>query len=203
MRLVWIGPRYNPLEHLPDCISTGKNGAESSFGEEDMRKLLLMATLAFVGTGLSAQSQNTMTMGTYGDWRVDMSQGSAEALTSNGSGSILGVICLESCNVYLNNLQRCEQAALYPVMVNTATGAHTLSSACFVDDDNRHFLIFAIDDSWMRIFRAGGVVGFALPMESGEFHVSRFSLNGAAEALVGLSDLVEGRHGQFLRDRTY
>ena len=88
-------------------------------------------------------------------------------------------------------------------MANTNEGALPLNASCFAAESGRHFLLFGLDDNWIDIIRTGGVLGFALPMQSGEFHVSRFSLNGAAEALTALSDSIQGQQGQFLRDRTY
>lgn len=126
----------------------------------------------------------------YGDWKSSTTNTVSEAFTGNDSGSVFGFICInnEACGFYLNTGTACEEDAEYPVLINGLGGSLYMPTNCTVlEDDNgkvRHFLM--IDDEaglLTKTVQDSGQIGFAIPLTSGRFAVSRFSLRGSTAAM--------------------
>jgi hypothetical protein len=122
----------------------------------------------------------------YGNWTFDNSiNGLQIARTSNGEESYTGVMCAiasDGCYAYIASDTECEIGVVYPMMLNSAIGANTLELEC-EEIGNFKILIASDFEVMIRAFESGSEIGFALPMKSGKFHVTRFSTAGATAAL--------------------
>ena len=119
---------------------------------------------------------------TYGDWTFRPSKDYAFSTTKNTSGSAFGVVCGKSCSVFVNFMRTCTSKNDYPVMVNSSAGAFHLYLRCHILE-GRHLLSADISDQLLDAIESGGEIGFAVPLDGGQFSVSRFSLNGAMPAM--------------------
>jgi len=142
---------------------------------------------------------------TYGAWAVENVQAFSAAYTHNESDSVFGMMCGTNCVVYVNAHIPCTEGHTYPVMINSPVGASNLSMRC-VPIEGRYVLVTPLDDDFVQIFSAtAGEVGFAIPLASGRFAVSRYSLSGALEATAAAASEAHRRRdaGQSgLRDFT-
>lgn len=144
-------------------------------------KRVLVAAMIFISLSASAQQERK-----YGDWSTDHSvQGFQIASTSNSSGSTTGIICNlenEACDAFIAMGIGCENEAKYPLMLNSPIGATYASSKC-LHIGKMQILVVAEFGSMVNAFEGGGEIGFAVPMQSGQFRVSRFSTTGATPAI--------------------
>lgn len=157
-----------------------------------MRKLLeatVVVLVAICSTSAGAQERQ------FGDWHTGaLDDGSGGyAGTINDSGGLLTVFCYKEGNACIWSLVvdlNCEQDATYPVLVNADNGAASSEVVCRKirnDKPGYVFKNFALIDSSVRKSQR---IGFAAPLQSGQFNVSRFSLKGATQALDFLSRLM-------------
>jgi hypothetical protein len=121
-----------------------------------------------------------------GDWAVNFSIADMRiASTTNSAGATAGVACFvkrSECQAYIAPNFTCAQNAMVPMMINSAVGAYPLITRC-EHIDELHLLVIDEFDSAIEAFQSGGEIGFALPMQSGEFRVLRFSTIGATLAV--------------------
>jgi hypothetical protein len=142
---------------------------------------------------VSASNAQTRTR-TFVDWTMG-TQTAEEGLfaaTTNDSGNILGKYCfatLDGCMYLLAMKTSCEQGNKYPVLVNANTGSQTLEVYCngLLGRYNLYQYVFTefdkIEDTVLRANR----VGFAVPLQSDQFNVIRFSLMGSNEAIEAMT----------------
>jgi hypothetical protein len=123
--------------------------------------------------------------------------------TTNESGSAFGMVCGTTCVWFVNFQKHCEAGHDYPAMVNAAGGAYAIQLRCY-HLDQRWLLTFAVDDDSVDTIKKGGEIGFAFPLDSGQFGVSRFSLAGGQGAtLKAINIAIEKKKNQSgLRDFT-
>lgn len=152
------------------------------------RATLLFGMLAFIG---NAHSQIT----TIGDWSIGRTAGEAGyfAASMNDSGAVFGKYCFaESAScfwVFNNKNTTCNDGLTYPVMVNAANGAFATSLYC-KPLDGKARLVFEDFEILERGIKGADQIGFAFPMQNGQFAVSRFNtarFESAASALARLS----------------
>jgi hypothetical protein len=124
----------------------------------------------------------------FGAWAAGVMDGKEGvfAATVNDSGGVLGQYCFRetgSCVWLLANDADCEDGAKYPVLVNTDSGAANNTIRCVKVDGKARYLFenFDIIDGAVR---SASWFGIAFPMKSGRFQVSRFSMQGAAQAVA-------------------
>lgn len=121
-----------------------------------------------------------------GSWELVLdTPGMQVAKTVNDSGSVAGVICLTStgaCSAYVGSDLACEENGKYPMMINAPTGAHLATATCMTIA-KAQYLILEEYSTAIAAFESGGLIGFALPMQSGKFEVLRFSTSGATAAI--------------------
>lgn len=126
---------------------------------------------------------------TVGDWRIGNLDAGAGmyAATVNESKSVLGQFCQVEgddfpCYWLLSIDIDCEPGESYIVLVNADHRAVPLEMLCApLERANRYaFRDFDMIDS---IVRSSTRMGIAFPMQSGQFQVSRFSLDGAGKAV--------------------
>jgi hypothetical protein len=137
----------------------------------------------------------------HGDWIADEGRDYTEAYTSNESGSVFGLLCGRGCLFYLNILHKCDQGSAYPAMINSDAGAYPVELKCFILDKD-YIMTFPADGDFADILEAGGTIGFAVPLEGGQFGVSRFSLKGSVDAAAAATQRADSRSGgrEGLRD---
>lgn len=81
-------------------------------------------------------------------------------------------------------------------MINSDAGSYSLILKCHIFD-GRYLLSMAADSQYFDVLNGGGEVGFAVPMKSGKFAVSRFALTGAKEAVgVTLDRVLQRRDSE-------
>jgi hypothetical protein len=133
---------------------------------------------------------------TFGNWNV-YSSGSdyfAMALNSN-EGEYIAFYCYSKTKQCMHSVSlgiKCINDSRYPILVNSNVSAITLDGVCSNISANSKIVFFNLTsyDSIHLILEQGIDVGFALPLESGRFKVSRFNLNGSAEAMNYTQSLV-------------
>lgn len=136
---------------------------------------IFMSTVAFAQTT------------TYGRWRADLSNSPTltEAATTNESGSLFGFICLISenrCTYYFSAHTTCVPGVASTILINTDTGALTSTTACIKVQGNYYSSIQDTTGLHNAVM-SSQTIGIAIPMESGQFKVIRFSLSGANSAI--------------------
>ncbi len=121
-----------------------------------------------------------------GNWAVVKSTpGFQIAMVANGDNST-GIVCeikKDSCYAYVAIGSTCEDGEPYPILLNAPTGAFASMATC--RHMNKKFQILEIDEfeKMISAFESGGEIGYATPMQSGQFKVVRFSTTGATAAL--------------------
>ena len=155
---------------------------------------------------LACGSAWSQALGSFGDWGVEATDdGSAiVAGTVNDSGATFGIACNTSsggCLWTLITADQCRGGATYHVMINAPTGTSTQELVCSADDGDR-WLNFTDSAALEVAISKGGRIGFAMSLEDGQFRVSRFSANGAAQASKAARSLAEGVRDNSTRDLT-
>ena len=119
----------------------------------------------------------------YGRWIVIREGEWVEASTDNGSGSEFGLLCSAECMIYLDFRIECEDGHDYPAMINSGAGAVSISMRCHHYGDRPIFITEASGD-YVDMLEQGKEVGFAFPLQNGQFRVARFSTHGGYEAIL-------------------
>ena len=124
-----------------------------------------------------------------GDWALDVGDGWTEAMTANDASSSFGYYCTAgACSFYLDLNTSCgANGAHTPVLVNADAGSVQVMATCVnltVNGAPRHVNMFQDKDIQTAI-ASGNAIGFAVPIQGGQFKLVRFSLNGAAAATRG------------------
>lgn len=175
-----------------------------------MRRFLeLFVASAVAASPIAASAQE----GRYDDWVVGVSndRSGLYAATSNDSGSAFAQACdtRGTCEYRLSISVRCEPGARYPVLVNANAGdAGAMMGTMICQGPNpaqTSSTIYTIGpfDDLDRLVRGATRIGFAMPMQSDQFHVARFSLRGSVPALSsmrGAAARAAGQGGGGLRD---
>lgn len=156
----------------------------------------LILSVAILATVLSASAQTakkpvvtidvapaTMPEEKYGDWYVYRRGSTYLASTTNASQSAFGVVCGTECVFFFNPVLACNDSAKIPVLINSPAGAFPATLTCRKTGD-RNLLSAPIDTTLLDAMEIGGELGVALPMESGQFKVTRFSLTGSIRATL-------------------
>jgi hypothetical protein len=82
----------------------------------------------------------------------------------------------------------CESDANYPILANTETASTPLTIQCGGKVGTTNLSRFAFQD-WKSVeaeIKGAHRVGFAIPMQSDQFKVVRFSLDGCARATAAM-----------------
>lgn len=148
------------------------------------RYLLCALGVLFVSVGSAhAQREN------IGDWMVMMAEdGSGDTIagtTIDDGDKYLAVRCFaenSNCIHVLVTGATCEEGSTYPLLLNGRDGAAHIEGICSVNDGTYEYLIRPFD-AIRSALNGSGMVGVALPMESGAFKAVRFSLKGSTAAI--------------------
>jgi hypothetical protein len=126
---------------------------------------------------------------TFEDWFVTKAKNGdtvAGVFVEDGSQQrFLGARCFvesKKCVHLLVTGTRCDDNMKIPMLMNAKTGSALINATCHVNG-SRYELLLSPYDSVRSGLTSGDMVGFALPLESGQFRVIRFSLKGAVDAL--------------------
>jgi len=150
-----------------------------------VRKIFLFLSFIFLAISTVALAQ------TFGSWYVDTSHNDGlYAATINDSGEIFGQFCYPSagsCIWFLGMKTACEKNAPYPVLANSDIGSWQLQLLCDGPIGNGVYrYAFSDFDTVDALVRKGTRVGFAVPLQSDQFLVSRFLLDGATKAITDM-----------------
>lgn len=132
------------------------------------------------------QSAFAISAESIGDWTVSKElKGWQFANTTNLEGSSTGVVCSTSentCNSYIGLNANCDVGNKYPMMINSSVGAFVIFTTC-VQIGNVKFYFIDDFDSAKSAFESGGEIGFAIPLQNGNFRSIRFSTKGATASI--------------------
>lgn len=153
-----------------------------SFWEKRVRIKQVFLSFVFC-SGMIASNLGLSQPLTYQDWRIQGGTNSVEAFTTNGPNSSFGLYCSgEQCLFYLHDALRCQPGSSSPVLLSSIGKTAALTMRCTLIGGT----LFQILEPFATVFesvKAGGVVGFAVPLQSGSFGVSQYSLQGSSEAI--------------------
>lgn len=158
------------------------------------RYLALIAVLAGCMGAANAQV-------TFDDWVVvnaDDNSGDVIAATSTDSTGkeLLAYRCFVKSQECLHVLlveSSCEADAEYPMLLNAATGASMVTGVCSKVKSSDQLLLKPYELLRKQLKSGTGLLGFAVPMQSGSFRVLRFSLKGSTAASAAAERLIQER----------
>lgn len=134
----------------------------------------------------SAQTQK------FQKWTVYNYSGGPSALTFNDSQNGLGPVCSDDTNacywMILSPGTACSDGVKSPVLINASSGSYSLVAHCtgsieLAGTTYHRYLISKYEEMQRIAESSTGLIGFAIPLDSGSFSVLRFDLTGAKAAL--------------------
>lgn len=134
----------------------------------------------------------------YGEWTVSESPTYPTAITVNDSGNAFGQGCAEDAEacfwIILSETTSCQDGVQSPTLINASTGSYPLTAICTgtvkIGGTKYHrFVISPFDEVEKVVKESSGIIGLAIPLESGLFTVMRFNLSGSPAALKHLERL--------------
>lgn len=140
----------------------------------------------------------------YGDWTVDYFGKGYGAYVGNGSGSVFGVYCSDTCIIYFNSGLTCDEGAYIPALFSTPAGSFARDLKC-AKLDKRFILAGDLSVTLLDAMDVGGEMGIATALVGGQFKVTRFSLTGAHKSVTRAFDLSpagQPETGKTLKDYT-
>lgn len=158
-----------------------------------MKKLFFSAVLATAISmlGLTAFAQTKSQK--FQKWGVYNFPDAPLAMTFNDSDNGLGPVCSEdSANCYwmiLSSKTSCATGVESPVLINASSGSYSLMVSCTgtvnLGGVTYHRYVLSSYEEMQGIAKSSnGLIGFAIPMDSGAFSVLRFDLSGSQNALA-------------------
>lgn len=165
-----------------------------------MRKISVLPVLLLLVVFGQPQAQ-AQVLASYGDWvvvRADDDSGDVIAATAtDGSGKeALGYRCFaktQECMHVLMPNSTCEADGDYPMLLNAASGASMVTGKCYKTGKTDQLLLRPFDSIRSPIEKDSGLLGFAIPMQSGAFKAIRFSLKGSKAATAAAEKFVQER----------
>lgn len=130
----------------------------------------------------------------HGDWSSQFLDGMGEASTHENGMSMLGMLCGNgSCRYYFANGLDCEPSVNYPLMVTTDVGAVPIEAVCepMTTGNGEVMLYWFAETPYLNeAFVKTPVIGIAFPLTNGEFKTSKFSMNGFAQAVERMVNIM-------------
>lgn len=132
-----------------------------------------------------------------GDWTYGRNDDGSwfYAYTMNDSGAVLGEWCSAgtgNCAWMIGTTTGCEQDSSYPILANADMGSAPIAISCsgkIAGTDLTRYLFTNFKDI-ESLVRKSQRIGFAMPMQAGQFKVVRFSLSGESNAVASMEQLV-------------
>jgi hypothetical protein len=119
----------------------------------------------------------------FDDWYVERSNQAAEAYTTSGTDTSLGVYCANgNCMFYLRVPLNCITGAVSTALFNSGNISGPVSMQCMMIGQ-RPFQVLTPFNDVMNYISQGAPVGLAVPLHGGVFAVSRFETRGAKQAI--------------------
>lgn len=126
---------------------------------------------------------------TFGHWSTGATsdKSGVYAATANDDGAVFGKYCYFStkdCSWHIAIDMACEKEAYYPVLLNSDNGAASVMLQC-VGPMKGSNLFQYVFNNWKdveKIVKTGSRVGIATPLQSDQFKVYRFLLDGMTQA---------------------
>lgn len=135
----------------------------------------------------------------HGDWTSQFQQGMGEATTHEEGMATFGMLCVEnSCRYYFANNTDCAPGVNYPLMVTANQGALAIDAVCEVMDSANGVVMlywFAETDALNDAFSKTPSLGFAFPLNNGQFKLNTFSMNGYNDAIARMINGLRERNG--------
>lgn len=120
----------------------------------------------------------------YDRWTLEVRENQTEAYTRNDSNMTFGIYCANNqCVFYVHATTPCLPNQSYPALVSTALLSRAITMQCSLVGNK----LFLIANPFNTIFQAtqiGDQINFAFPIQGGEFLTTRFSLQGARQAIT-------------------
>ena len=164
-------------------------------GDAMQRFIFLLALIFSVVVSASAEEKAE-----HGDWTSQFLDGMGEASTHENGISMLGMLCGNgSCRYYFANGLDCEPSVNYPLMVTTDVGAVPIEAVCepMTTANGEVMLYWFAETPYLNdAFAKTPVMGIAFPLTNGEFKTSKFSMNGFAEAIERMVNVMQGEKAQ-------
>lgn len=150
------------------------------------RFLLPFSYLLFISSIAQAQMIGAWTTG------ITKDREALFAVTLNESEHLLGQYCLPNaggCFWMVSTNTSCEEGQVYPVLVNADFKASHISLVCRSQFEKGKFgYFFQKFDEIDEVVSKSQRIGIAFPLESGQFRVIRFDLNGSGQAISLMKD---------------
>jgi hypothetical protein len=131
---------------------------------------------------------------TFGHWTTGVVTNNAGvyAATINDSGAILGEYCYfssKSCTWTLGVDLSCDKDHSYPVLANTDKGAAYFDIVCVGRQENGLYSFgFKNWQDLELLLKSGARIGIATPMQSDQFKVYRFLLDGLTQSTKSIEE---------------
>lgn len=150
-----------------------------------------LAGLVCAATSFTAYAQ------AFGSWVAETADSFFWAGTSNDSGALLGQFCYPangSCMWFLGISSACKEGEQYPVLANSDAGAAQLQVLCSSKVENGLYrYVFTDFEAADELVKKGMQIGFAVPLQSDQFHVVRFNLEGSNLAVAAMRAAAESK----------
>lgn len=140
----------------------------------------------------------------------ETSDGDLYAATTNDDGQVLAQFCTvadATCQWVLVTQDTCEVGKTRtPTLISAPAGATSATMACLSTTPSGGKTLYRLGfypfDSVDAAFRQTGIVGIAIPLESGQFRVVRFSLVGGTAVIDRMRDRVMKKQQTSTRGQT-
>lgn len=126
---------------------------------------------------------------TFGHWSTGATtdKGAVYAATANDDGAVFGKYCYfatKSCSWHIALDMVCEKDSYYPVLANSDKGAANLVLQCVgpMTGSNFYQYVFGNWKDVEKIITASSRLGIATPLQSDQFKVYRFLLDGMSQS---------------------
>ncbi len=147
-------------------------------------KVVILALAATILLAPMAHSDTT-----FGHWFTGATsdKSGVYAATANDDGAVFGKYCYFStkdCTWDIAIDMVCEKGAYYPVLANSDKGATSLVLQCVGPMTGNKFYQYVFND-WKdveKIIKTGSRLGIATPLQSDQFKVYRFLLDGMTQS---------------------
>jgi hypothetical protein len=160
-----------------------------------IKKLYIAILSALLGAASLAQADDI----DNGKWNVVTTDPTMMyAVVFNDSGALFGQYCYPdkgTCLWLISISTQCEKDHKYPVLANSDGdgGAMQLTIQCQGSiggegKDAKYAYVFTDFDSVTSLLKNGKRVGFTIPLQSDQFKVVRFNLQGAEKAISQMRD---------------
>lgn len=138
----------------------------------------------------------------YGAWAVTETDYGHIASTTNDSGATLSKACFnedQQCLWAVEVANDCDDGTQTPAIVTSAAGGYHITMHCSNNKSGRVNVVSPYD-AMQAAIAVNGMVGFAFPLQDGQYRVVRFSLSGSTSAAAAVERAVVREAKESTRD---